>query len=118
MKILVVDDNPDILDAVELVMITEGHQANTLLNAKKVFEEVDSFNPDLIILDYLLSGSDGREICKKLKNAEKTAAIPVIMISAHPSVEDSVKDFGADAFLSKPFSVDELISTIQEHASG
>ncbi|MCC6793074.1 MAG: response regulator, partial [Thermomicrobiales bacterium] len=77
--------------------------------------------PDLIVLDVLLSGRDGRAICRTLKSREETRHVPIVMISAHPDAERSVREVGADAFVAKPFSVDHLLDTISsliESASG
>src|SRR5205823_11331591 len=71
--------------------------------------------PDLIILDILLSGKDGRAICYKLKGQSETRHIPIIMISAHPDAEQSVTAVGADDFLAKPFDVDTLLAKVAKY---
>src|SRR5436305_14779845 len=71
--------------------------------------------PDVIILDVLLSGKDGRIICQKLKSQEDTKHIPIIMISAHPDAKQSVKAVGADNFLAKPFEMDELLMKVAQY---
>jgi CheY-like chemotaxis protein len=68
--------------------------------------------PDLILLDVLLSGKDGREIVKYLKRKAETKAIPVIMFSAHPSAEETARAAGADDFLAKPFDIEVLLDKI------
>jgi len=64
------------------------------------------------VLDILLSGKDGRAICRKLKSQADTRHIPIVMISAHPDAEQSVTAVGADAFVAKPFAIDELLNTV------
>ena len=71
--------------------------------------------PDLILLDVLLSGKDGREIVKRLKSQEETRHIPVIMFSAHPSAEKTARAAGADDFVAKPFEMDEILAKIAKH---
>jgi CheY-like chemotaxis protein len=69
--------------------------------------------PDLVLLDMLLSGKDGREIVRQLKSDEKTKHIPVIMFSAHPSAERTAFEAGADDFVEKPFDIDVLLHKIE-----
>ncbi len=113
-QILVVDDDPDILDALRFVLEDAGYKVMAILNgetAEKLLEEKNL--PQLIILDILLSGKDGRDICRKLKKDTITRHIPIIMISAHPNIEETVYDAGADAFIAKPFDISELIDTVK-----
>ena len=116
-KIVVVDDDPDILDALQMTLEYEGYEVTTTEKGEYA-ENLPNTNenlPDLIILDVLLSGKDGRTICQKLKNQQETRHIPVIMISAHPNAKQSVKDVGADDFLAKPFDVDELLAMVSRY---
>ena len=71
--------------------------------------------PDVILLDMLLSGKDGREIVKYLKSQEKSKPIPVIMFSAHPGAEETAHQAGADNFVAKPFEIDALLEKIAEY---
>jgi len=111
-KILVIDDDPGILEALTLTLEVYGYSVETASSLKEVYEKIAKINPSLILLDVLLSGIDGRDICRKLKSNGKKA-IPIIMISAHPDVEKSVHDAGADAFISKPFEMNDLLAKIQ-----
>src|SRR5207237_4477471 len=100
-KILVIDDDPDILDALQLTLEDAGYQVTITEKAEYAENLRDTTTaslPDIIILDVLLSGKDGRLICQKLKSQEDTRRIPILMISAHPSAKHSVKAVGADAF--------------------
>src|SRR6185437_3428158 len=113
-QILLVDDDPDILDALQFVLEDTGYPVKTSLYgeyAEKLPEKEEL--PQLIILDVLLSGKDGRDICSKLKHNERTKHIPIIMISAHPNIKDTVINAGADAFLPKPFDITELLKTVK-----
>ena len=114
-KILIVDDDEGILDAISLILEDEGYAINTTANGNEVNDRIKKFKPNLILLDVLLSGSDGREICKDLKNNSLTNRIPIIMISAHPSAKQTIKQYGADAFLPKPFGAEDLISTVKKY---
>lgn len=113
-KVLVVDDDLDILDSISIVLETEGYDVATTPRANEAFSTTKTFVPDLIILDLLLSGEDGSVICSGLKAKKETNNIPVIMMSAHPSAADVVKKAGADDFLSKPFNIDDLIKKVSQ----
>src|SRR5476649_2702880 len=113
-KILVVDDDPDILEGISIILETEGFTVDTTSEAEKTYERIEKFNPDLILLDVLMSGSDGRTICKNLKSKANTKKIPVIMISADPSAKSGSLLAGANEFISKPFDIDDLIKAIRK----
>jgi CheY-like chemotaxis protein len=111
--ILLVDDNVDIVEAVQFLLEDAGYK---VLTAEKAdfLETLDTANlPDLIILDMLLSGKDGREVAKTLKSRNETKHIPIIMISAHPTAKETAKKSGADEFIAKPFDIDYLLEVIE-----
>jgi DNA-binding response OmpR family regulator len=113
-KILVVDDDLDILDALQFMLEDAGYEV-TITEKGEYAENLRDTNgglPDVIILDVLLSGKDGRIICQKLKSQEDTKHIPIIMISAHPNAKQSAQAVGADDFLAKPFDMDVLLTRI------
>ncbi len=111
--ILVVDDEESILEVVQIVLEGEGYVVQTSMNSS--FLQNITTLPDLILLDVLLSGEDGREICKKIKADSRLKRIPVIMLSAHSEASKVADTSGADAFLEKPFDVDVLIETVQRY---
>ena len=113
--ILVVDDDPDILDAVRFLLEDEGYRVQTSEKGDyaESLRDGNGGLPALIILDVLLSGKDGRTICKRLKSQDETRHVPIVMFSAHPDAERSVKEVGADAFVAKPFSVVDLLDIVE-----
>jgi len=115
-KIWVIDDDEGILEVVNIILTSAGYQVETSLNGQ-CFQNINKNGdkPDLILLDVLLSGEDGRDICKRLKSQEKTKDIPIIMLSAHSSARKIIDFCGAEAFLAKPFDVDELIDMVDEY---
>lgn len=115
-RILVIDDDESILDSISLILEESGYKVSSTLKGETAYRKVRDFKPDVILLDVLMSGRDGREICKKLKNEPETKFIPVIMISAHPSAKESTKEFGADDFLSKPFQVEDLLKLVKKYS--
>ena len=116
-KILVVDDDPDILDALQFMLEDAGYEVKTTEKGEYAenLRDTNGGLPNVIILDVLLSGKDGRLICQKLKSQEETQRIPIIMISAHPNAKQSVSAVGADDFMAKPFDMDELLATIAKY---
>ncbi|MDQ6764415.1 MAG: response regulator [Bacteroidota bacterium] len=116
-KILVVDDDIDILSVMEILLTMKGFEVEVTAKGENTFPKIETFNPDLIILDVLISGHDGRTICKQLKTNEATKNIPVIMFSAHPGAAATIADYGADDFISKPFDVNDLIQKVTSQLS-
>lgn len=116
-KILVVDDDLDILDAFQFLLEDAGYKVTTTEKGEYAenLHDTNGGLPDVIILDVLLSGKDGRLICQKLKSQEDTKHIPIIMMSAHPNAKKSVSQVGADDFLAKPFDADELLALIARY---
>jgi DNA-binding response OmpR family regulator len=112
-KIMIADDDPGIVDAVEMILEFEGYEVTSTVDGSTVLEMKDEL-PDLLLLDIWMSGEDGRDICKKLKQHPLTKNIPVIMISASRDIKQSAMDAGADDFLAKPFDMNELLKKIEE----
>src|SRR5581483_822368 len=115
-KILVVDDDEGILDAISLILEDQGYTVKAVIKGSDTYKKVLEFHPDVILLDVLMSGSDGRQICKKLKADSQTKDIPIIMISAHPTAHRSALESGAEDFLAKPFETEELLHRISRIA--
>lgn len=113
-KILVVDDEMSILDAVSLVLEEHGYMVRTIEKGSEAVSQAKRYKPDIILLDVLMSGTDGREICKAMKQDDVLKQIPIIMMSAHPTAKDSVVSCGANAFLPKPFNLQSLLDVISK----
>lgn len=111
-KILVVDDDPDILSVIEILLVSHGFEVSATSKGDEVISKLNSFNPDLLLMDVLLSGQDGRNICKKIKKELSFKHLPIIMISAHPAAAGAIEEYGADEFISKPFDIKNLIDKI------
>jgi len=114
-RILVVDDDEGIVEVVQIVLEGEGYEVGTSMDSESLQQRLADTLPDLILLDVLLSGEDGRDICRSLKQNELTKHIPVIMLSAHADAGKVADAGGADDFLEKPFDVDELINIVAKH---
>jgi DNA-binding response OmpR family regulator len=116
-KILVVDDEPDILEFLQIIFEEAGYLVITTEKGDYLEKLKSNPLPDLVLLDMLLSGKDGREIVKDLKNQARTRHIPVIMFSAHPSAQKTALGAGADDFVEKPFDIDSLLEKVQRLTS-
>jgi DNA-binding response OmpR family regulator len=114
-KVLIVDDEPDILTFLQAMLEDAGYSVITMEKSDSVEQFVGEHLPDLLLLDMLLSGKDGRAIARKLKSQEHTRLIPIIMVSAHPGAERESQAAGADDYLAKPFDMDELFAKIEKY---
>lgn len=115
--ILIIDDNEDILSMLKIMLELEGYRISIKENAIEIITFIGEISPDVILMDMLLSGADGREICKQLKAVSLFSKIPVIMISAHSEAKIECMEAGAEYFLEKPFDMNELFNTINEALS-
>jgi DNA-binding response OmpR family regulator len=115
-KILAVDDDNDILDVIKIILEDEGYEVATLSNGKNIIESISTIHPDLILLDVMLSGMDGREICKTIKAVSALSLIPIIMISASHNLQNFLNLPGPpNGFISKPFDIDLLVNEVKGH---
>jgi DNA-binding response OmpR family regulator len=110
--ILVLDDDPDICMMIKMVLDYYGYDAMDSANEVEAKEIISTNRVDLIIMDMLLSGADGTDICKHLKQREETSSIPILMFSAHPTAKESCLAAGADDFISKPFEMNDMMEKI------
>ena len=113
-KILVVDDDLDILVVMEILLSMKGFEVDVTAKWENTFDKIETFKPDLILLDVLISGNDGRTLCKQLKSKSDTKHIPIIMFSAHPSAAATINEYGADDFIAKPFDVNDLLAKVNK----
>jgi DNA-binding response OmpR family regulator len=114
-KILVLDDDLDILSLVETILRMNNFNVKTLWNWKEIDSNMAEFKPDLVLLDVMLTGADGRDICKKLHSDIKTENVPVILFSANPEMRQCINDCLAQDFVPKPFNISGLLKTIRMH---
>jgi len=115
-RILVVDDEPDIVRVVVKIMEARGHQVTTARDGVEALERIAIDPPDLLILDLNLPRLDGYEVCKRVKSDARTARMPVVMMTAaYVSVEDARtgQRVGADEYVIKPFLREVLIHNVE-----
>lgn len=113
-QILIIEDDEDILQVLETVLIYNDFTVKGLNRTDDIFKTMEEFKPDLILTDYLLSGTNGGKICQLIKSNKDTCHIPVVLISAYPELAISLGNFGFDAFITKPFDINMLVNKIRE----
>jgi len=115
-KILVVDDDPMILRALEHILGREGYEVLTAANGLEGLRMAQERTPDLIILDVMLPGLDGFEVCYRLHSGLKTGQIPILMLSAKGQAidQETGRKVGADKYLIKPVNRLELLDVMQK----
>jgi two-component system alkaline phosphatase synthesis response regulator PhoP len=113
--ILVVDDEEDIVELVKLNLAREGYKVLTCGTGEQAMEIASSKLPDLMILDLMLPGIDGLEVCRRLKSHPKTEQIPIIILSAKGEEADIVTglELGADDYITKPFNGKVLVARVR-----
>jgi len=111
-RILVLDDNQDILDIVHETLAYEQFEVQSTTNAGDVIPLAEELIPDLIILDYRVAGTNGGEVCRKIKSHPKLGDIPVIIFSAYINRDNELLSYGCDAVINKPFDLTELVEKV------
>jgi len=112
MKILVIDDAPEILEVLQQMLALDGYDVVAESSGAKVLPLLDAQQPDLLLLDVWLPGYDGRDLCRQIKQQETLRHIPILLMSAHRDVQQIAAQTGADGSLQKPFQMSTLLTTI------
>ncbi len=110
-KIVIADDDPGVLEIFQIIFEKEGYETITLSNPKPLLQN-QYMDADIYLLDIQMSGMDGIEVCKYLKQHEQTKDKPVIIISANPGARALSEEAGADDFIEKPFLKRELLAKV------
>jgi two-component system, OmpR family, alkaline phosphatase synthesis response regulator PhoP len=118
-KILVVDDEPDLVETVRYSLEMEGYQVLVAHNGEDGLNQARKDSPDLIILDLMLPKLDGYKVCRLLKFDERYKHIPVLMLTAKTQEKDRLlgKETGADEYMTKPFDIDKLLEKVKFYLS-
>jgi two-component system alkaline phosphatase synthesis response regulator PhoP len=114
-KILVIDDDPGLLELVGFILEQQGYEVITALDGSEGLRKVMEEKPDCLILDIMLPGIDGIEVCRYLRANPKTANLPILMLTAKALPRDQKIGFesGADDYLTKPFALSELVKRVK-----
>ncbi|MDN3581909.1 response regulator [Mucilaginibacter flavus] len=112
-RILIVDDNELMTEVMTYILNGNGYQVTALNDGENIFNEIKRIHPHLVILDAILPGMDGRDICKLIKLNRATKNLPVIICSGNEDIDDALNQKGApNDVLHKPFNIDSLIEKV------
>ena len=111
-SILVVDDDADLAEMMVMLLKSAGLRVKNINTGSLFFDTVDTFVPDIILMDIYLGEHDGRHLCRELKDSDK-GSVPVILYSAGHITNASISESLADAFISKPFEIDNMLEKIR-----
>lgn len=119
-RILIVDDEPDIVMIAKDMLERVGHETDEVENGEECLKKLKKEKFDLVLLDVMMPGDNGWEVCRKIRADEKTRDIPVVMFTVRTSADSVAKgrEVGADAQIDKPFGIDDLIGTVENVLKG
>jgi len=119
-KVLIVDDEPNIVAALEFLLEKQGYQVRVAANGEDALEQLDAFGPDLVLLDVMVPKLSGYEVCQRMRAEPKWRNIKIVMLSARGREVEISKgmSLGADLYVTKPFSSADLVATIRDLLSG
>jgi len=113
-NILVIDDDEETLLLLEEMLRYSDFNVNGIKGTSDILKVIEDVKPDLVITDYILRGFNGGELCHQVKTNPKTAHLPVVLMSAYPRVLESLGNYGCDVFITKPFDMNQLITSIND----
>jgi len=113
-KLLLVEDDPSLAELLEYRFRSEGYSVRVTGDGDDALIQADEDAPDLVILDWMIEGTSGIEVCRRLRRSKATAHVPIIMLTAREAEDDRVRglETGADDYLTKPFSPRELLARV------
>ncbi|MDL2317469.1 response regulator transcription factor [Eubacteriales bacterium OttesenSCG-928-A19] len=114
-KILIIEDEAKIARFVELELKHEGYEVKTEFDGIGGLQAAQSWQPDLLVLDLMLPGMSGIEVCRRLRAGDEASQLPILMLTAKDDITDKVMglDMGADDYMTKPFAIEELLARIR-----
>ncbi|MFA0963990.1 PleD family two-component system response regulator [Roseivirga sp. BDSF3-8] len=114
-KILMVEDDPGIMEVSKIILEKAGHTFIGLREGETILQTVAIEKPDLILLDLMLPGVNGSEIATKLKKNPESKEIPVVVVSARYNIKQIAEEIGSDGYLSKPFEIEDLTDLAEKY---
>jgi twitching motility two-component system response regulator PilG len=118
--ILIVEDEESLLKLESILLTSRGYQVRGVTSGENALREIAENRPDLVLLDIMMPGLDGFEVCRRIKSNPSTSSIPVVMLTAKKNSQDQAKgvEAGADAYLTKPFKSVRIMEVIEALLSG
>jgi CheY-like chemotaxis protein len=117
-RLLIIDNDAEVLNVMQEALVYEGFEVRIQEEPHDIFKVIEDYQPDLIMIDYILNGINGGETCNEIKINPTTSHIPVVIVSAYSKVILSLGNYRSDAFLAKPFGLDELVQMVNKLLTG
>jgi len=114
-RILVVDDDKDLLVTIKSFLKRQGFDPAVTTSCEEGLQILDAFKPDLVFMDINVGDEDGREMCRQIKARAEYEHIPVILISANHEALQTYRDYGANAYIKKPFELSAFLQALRDH---
>lgn len=116
-RVLIIEDEEHVRETLALLLEDAGFMVRSCATGKNIFNTIDEFYPDLILLDIMLEDLDGRDICRALKQNPRTSSIPVVILSAVSEIYNTISEVGANDIVAKPFDERTLLNRINRQLS-
>ena len=115
-RVLIVDDEPNIVLSLEFLLRQQGYEVSVARDGEEALAAAEAWRPDLMVLDVMLPGLDGFEVCRRLRERPENAALKILLLTARGREVERVRGMeeGADAYVRKPFSTRQLMKTVAE----
>jgi CheY-like chemotaxis protein len=114
-KVLIIDDDEAVLDVMKEALEYADFEVNIADGNDNIFDLLNRHHPDLLLIDFMLNGANGGEICHLVKTSPQTCSLPVIIISAYSHVFLSLGNYGCDGIINKPFDLSQLIGDVTKY---
>jgi two-component system, chemotaxis family, chemotaxis protein CheY len=115
--ILVVDDDPGVLEVLELALEAEGYSVVVARNGREALDQAALSRPHLMLVDLMMPIMDGWQFVREVRKVDQLDATPVIVLSAARNIDEMVRDLGVEAVVSKPFNLEDLLELVASHAA-
>src|SRR3989338_10314343 len=113
-RIGLTEDTRDVVEALHIIFESSGYDCLSITDSQNIAERVSAYEPHLIVLDALLSGTDGQTVARDLRMRKETKKSPILLISAHPAVEKIARETHVDDYIPKPFDINTLLGKIRK----
>ncbi|MFB9844469.1 response regulator [Mucilaginibacter ginsenosidivorans] len=114
--VLVVEDSEELISLYRDLLEPDGYRLSFLAGSDDIIQHITELQPDIVLLDFLIAGINGGELCSQIKKNPATSRIPVIMATAYPRLLNSLGHYGWDDFIAKPFELEEFYRVIRKHS--
>jgi CheY-like chemotaxis protein len=114
--VLIVEDSEELISLYRDLLEQDGYRLSFLAGSDDIIKHLTELQPDIVLLDFLIAGINGGELCSQIKKNPATSRIPVIMATAYPRLLNSLGHYGWDDFIAKPFELEEFYRVIRKHS--